>query len=278
VDYHADRFADASLLFFRRDELVGVMPANLHGTTLFSHGGLTFGGILSGPRLRTELMLSVFSALRGAAREIGADRVVYKAIPHIYHRQPAEEDLYALARYGANLIRRDISSVVQLGEARLVSERRRRALEKARAHGVQVQESDDFETFLGIQKTLLNARFGVDPTHTPKELMLLHSRFPESIKLYSASLDGRIVGGVVVYADKQVARAQYIAASEEGKASAALDMVFALLIDEVYVGRRYFDFGISTEKDGRHLNASLIENKESYGARAIVYDWYELSC
>jgi hypothetical protein len=39
--------------------------------------------------------------------------------------------------------------------------------------------------------------------------------------------------------------------------------------------KKYFDFGISSEKNGRYLNIGLIQNKESFGARAIAYDFYE---
>jgi hypothetical protein len=48
------------------------------------------------------------------------------------------------------------------------------------------------------------------------------------------------------------------------------------LIHDRYAGKDYFDFGISTEDDGRYLNAGLMKNKESYGARATVCDWYSL--
>ncbi len=50
-----------------------------------------------------------------------------------------------------------------------------------------------------------------------------------------------------------------------------------VLLNEVYRDKPYFDFGVSTVDNGRTLNASLIQNKESYGARATVYDFYELS-
>ena len=49
-----------------------------------------------------------------------------------------------------------------------------------------------------------------------------------------------------------------------------------MLQREVYPDKSYFDFGISTVENGRTLNANLIHNKESYGARATVYDFYEL--
>src|ERR1700722_2058543 len=63
LEYHADRFSDFSLLFFQGDRLVALMPANRVDETVISHGGLTFGGIISGSRMTTPLMLDVFGAL-----------------------------------------------------------------------------------------------------------------------------------------------------------------------------------------------------------------------
>lgn len=40
---------------------------------------------------------------------------------------------------------------------------------------------------------------------------------------------------------------------------------------------KYFDFGISNENNGRFLNRGLIAQKEGFGARTIVHDFYELS-
>jgi len=48
------------------------------------------------------------------------------------------------------------------------------------------------------------------------------------------------------------------------------------LIKNVYRNKKYFDFGISTENNGRILNKGLIAQKEGFGARAYVHDFYEI--
>ena len=58
------------------------------------------------PPVNDERMLSLMEGLREHLRSAGVRRAVYKTIPHIYHRMPAEEDLYALFRLEARLIRR----------------------------------------------------------------------------------------------------------------------------------------------------------------------------
>ncbi len=47
MDYHSDRFNDHSLVFTRKNRLIGLLPANIKDEALYSHGGLTFGGIIS---------------------------------------------------------------------------------------------------------------------------------------------------------------------------------------------------------------------------------------
>jgi hypothetical protein len=275
MDYHADRFADGSLLFYEGDKLAAVMPASVRDGVLSSHGGLTFGGVVSDERMRTPKMLELFEALRGYLRGNGVVRAVYKAVPHIYHRMPAEEDLYALARHGGKLVRRDVSSTIRLGRRAEPTKGRKWGLRKARANAIEVQESGDFQAFMAIEEEHLRKKYGVRPTHTAAELELLAGRFPDNIRLFTATRAERLLGGVVIYRSERVAHAQYIAANDEGRELGCLDVLVDRLLNEVYADVPYFDFGISTEDGGRYLNLGLIDNKESYGARAVCYDFYE---
>jgi hypothetical protein len=276
MDYHADRFTDFSLLFFEEDRLAAVLPASVRDGVLTSHGGLTFGGVVSGERMRTPKMLELFDALRAFLRAHGVGKVVYKAVPHIYHRMPAEEDLYALARHGARLVRRDVSSTIRAGRAAEPTKGRKWGLRRARDNDLEIQPGDDFRAFMAVEEEHLRKKYGVRPTHTGEELELLARRFPDNIRLFTACRAGRLLGGVVVYRSECVAHAQYIAATDEGRELGCLDLLIDRLLNETYAGVPYFDFGISTEAGGRYLNVGLIDNKESYGARAVCYDFYEL--
>ncbi|MGO8818884.1 MAG: GNAT family N-acetyltransferase [Terriglobia bacterium] len=277
VEYHADRFTDHSLLFFQDDQLIGVMPANRVEDTVVSHGGLTFGGIISGQRMKTHRMLEVFAALVNDLRARRAKKLIYKAIPHIYHVLPAEEDLYALFRHNAKLVRRDVSSTVATGQKLPLPKGRKGALRRGVVKGLEVARTHALSSFIAIEEANLQSRYGVRPVHTAAEMQLLADRFPENIKLFTASLQGEVEAGVVIYESRNVAHCQYIGATEKGKSLGALDCIMEVLLNEVYAAKPYFDFGISTVDNGRTLNADLIQNKESYGARATVYDFYELS-
>ena len=277
LEYHADRFTDSSLLFYNDNEtLVAVMPAAVQGSTLSSHGGLTFGGIISDARMKTPMMLEIFDALKTHAKDKGIERVTYKAIPHIYHQLPAEEDLYALYRHNARLVRRDISSAIDVKQKLPFSKGRKYEIKQAQKHGLEVRQSGDFQTFMPIEEQVLREKHDLKPVHTAAELELLAGRFPENIKLFAAYRKDEMLAGVIIYESGNVAHAQYIAANDEGKQTGALDLILYFLINDYYAAKKYFDFGISTEDDGRELNAGLIANKEGFGARAVVYDFYEL--
>ncbi len=277
LEYHADRFKDHSLMFFQNDRLLGLMPANLTESALVSHGGLTFGGVVSGERMTTPLMLELFDALVSHLRECEVRKLIYKAIPHIYHRLPAEEDLYALFLHNARLFRRDVSSTFIASRRLRLKKNRRRPLEHARKRGVQVRRSQEFAPFMAIAEANLASRYGTRPVHTAAEMELLAGRFPENIKLYAAHLQGEMLGGAIIYESENVAHGQYRHATGKGMELGALDILMDVLLHEVYRDKPFVDFGISTVDNGRTLNSGLIQNKEGYGARATVYDSYDLN-
>jgi hypothetical protein len=278
IEYHADRFPDASLMFYGHEgQLVALMPATIRDGMLSSHAGLTFGGVVSDNSMKASLMLEVFDAMRANLIERGLKGLVYKALPHIYHRLPAEEDLYALYRIDAKLVRRDISSAILLTDKLSFSKGRKWALKQAEKHGLEVRKSDDFGAFMAIEEQVLGQKHDLRPVHTAEEIQMLAGRFPDNIKLFSAYYDTEMLAGVVMYESDNVAHAQYMAANDDGKRKGALDVVLDYLINDYYRDKKYFDFGISTEDDGRYLNSGLIENKQSFGARAIVHDFYEIS-
>lgn len=277
MDYHAERFPDFSLMARQEDgSLLAIFPATLKDTTLSSHAGLTYGGFVYDEQIKASLMLLLFDCLKSFLQQHGVKRVIYKAIPHIYHRIPSEEDLYALFRNNATLFRRDLSSTIRLTEQLTFSKGRRYALKQAERNNVVVEASTNFKSFMKLESETLEANHQVLPVHSGEEMSLLAARFPDNIKLHLGRHESELVAGVLTYETDRVVHAQYIAASDIGKQIGALDCIINYLIKRYATDKEYFDFGISTEKDGTFLNTGLIANKESFGARAIVYDSYEL--
>ena len=276
MDYHADRFDDNSFMFYHKGKLKAVLPANVAGDTLYSHQGLTYGGLLLDKKAAVEDVLECFDSLNSWLRENGISKVVYKALPWIYQQYPSEEDLYALTwKCKAQLISRDISSSIVIDNKLKFAESRKSGIRKALSLNIEVGESNDVDGFWHVLEDNLGNRYNAKPVHTANEMKLLMSRFPNNIKLYVAKMNGEIVGGTLIYVTPQVVHTQYISASVEGKKHGALDLLFDYIINKVYANCRYFDFGKSTEQGGAYLNEPLIFQKEGFGGRGVCYDWYQ---
>lgn len=276
MDYHADRFTDCSLMVYRQGTLYALLPANIKGDVLVSHGGLTYGGLVTGNRCSAKGVQTSFLAINDFLRSMSVRHVVYKAIPWIYQRQPAEEDLYALTSVcHARMMIRDISSAIISDRRMKFAESRRAGIRKACRQGLTVRESTDFAAFWHILDENLRTKYAVRPVHTIAELELLHSRFPKQIRLFMVYDGDQPVGGTLLFLTSQVMHTQYISANAYGKANGAIDLLFDVLINDVCIDCQYIDFGKSTVSDSADLNESLIFQKEGFGARAVCYDTYE---
>jgi hypothetical protein len=276
MDYHADRFEDHSLVASLDGEPVALLPANRDGATLVSHAGLTYGGFVVDQRMTTPRMLEIFDAAVAFARRSGFESILYKCVPHIYHRQPAEEDEYALFRLDAQRWRADVSSTIWLPEPLPPSSARRRWVKKAEKANLQIVKSHDFERYFDLVARTLQSRYDTRPVHTAAEMKRLAERFGDNIALYCAHREEQLLAGAIVYDCGPCVHAQYLANEEEGRALGALDLVLHTLITRVYADRRWFDLGRSTEQVGRYLNEGLIRFKEMLGARATVYNTYRV--
>ena len=275
MDYHSDRFADSSFMFYRKGKLEAVLPGNIKDDTFYSHQGLTYGGLLQSAKVTTIDVLSIFGLLNQALRDIGIVKVIYKPVPLIYHQIPAQEDLYALFKLNAVKIGCNISSTIYQNNKIRFNELRRRGVKKSSVAGVTIIESNQFDQFWSILKHNLENRYNKAPVHSLIEIDSLYKTFQDNIKLYTALLNNETIAGVVLYITANVIHVQYIAATDVGKSIGALDFLFNHLINDDVFTSPIFDFGQSTENMGDYLNENLIFQKEGFGGRGTVYEIYE---
>lgn len=275
MDYHADRFHDHSMMVYRRGNLYALLPGCVDGDTYYSHQGLTYGGLIMSGRTTAADVVQIFKQLNDLLRSKGFRKVVYKPTPWIYHKQPSEEDLYAIVEVCGATMSRGLSSAISRDHLNKWYRIRECGVKHARQLGLTVEESSDFRPFWHILSSNLKERYGLNPVHTVEEIELLHRHFPENIRLMVVKDQDETIGGTVLYITDRVAHSQYIAASSKGKAEHGLDLLFYESISKALQTHAFFDFGISTEKHGTYLNEHLIYQKEGFGGRGICYDWYE---
>jgi len=277
MDYHSDRFTDFSLLVFKEETLVGVLPANIENSQLHSHQGLSYGGLVLGEKAIFEEVLHVFKSLLSFLETEEISVLKLKLLPKIYCKLPSDEMDYLLFLLKAKLFRRDITScVLNKNPLKIESSNRLRGIKKGAKNNLLIKEEANFQPFWEeVLEPNLKQIHDQKPVHSLEEINLLQSRFPKNIKQFNVYKDGHIVAGSTIFESQTVAHAQYISANEIGRKTGGLDFLFQNLLDH-FSHKKYFDFGISNEAQGMKVNKGLLHWKESFGGRTIVHDFYEI--
>ena len=276
MEYHKDRFIDNSLLFYDEDKLIAIFPASIKDNVIFSHGGLTYGGFITGNDMKQHHMNDCFSALKEYAISNDIKEIIYKHIPHIYHKQPAEEDLFSLFSTGAQILKIESSTTLNFKQPLKMQKGRKAQVGRARREGVEIKESSDFESFIALENSVLQERHGTKAVHSSAELKLLQERFPDNIKLLAAYYQNQMIAGTVLFIYDNVVHTQYMAANETAREIGALDLTVATVIETYKTSKEWLDFGISTEDNGRYLNEGLIAQKEGFGGRTNIYQTWKI--
>ena len=278
MEYHQDRFEDGSFLIFKDEKLVAIFPANRKNELIYSHQGLTYGGLIVGKELSFKIILKAVKCLLETCQSLGIHEMILKPTPRIYHKHPSDEIDYLLFKLQAELIRRDLTLVIETKQPiEISSSNRKRGLKRAIKNELVVKEESDFNLFWNqILIPNLKEKHGVEPVHTLEEITHLKSKFPNNIRQFSVYKENTIVAGVTIFETEKVAHAQYISADNSKQELGSLDVLFNYLIHEVYKNKIYFDFGVCTENRGKQINSGLQSWKESFGARSISHDFYSV--
>jgi len=277
MEYHNDRFEDYSLIVLDGEKWVAVLPANVVGNSVFSHQGLTYGGLVYTEKLKLASVIEIFRSVLLFLNENKIVKLHLKLIPSIYNQKPAEELNYALFLTEAQLIRRDTLAVIDFSQQNSLSKLRKRSIQKGISNDFSIKEVNDFEKFWDeILIPNLEQKHQVKPVHSLEEITKLKVLFPKNIRQFNVYEGGTIIAGTTIFETSTVAHCQYISGREDKNELGGLDVLFQHLISDIFKHKRFFDFGISNENQGRKLNNGLSYWKESFGASTIVQDFYEV--
>nr|WP_294926788.1 GNAT family N-acetyltransferase [uncultured Flavobacterium sp.] len=277
IEYHKDRFEDYSLMIFEGEKLVAVLPANKSGEMLYSHQGLTYGGLVYNDKIKLASVIQIFKSILFFLIGNDIQKLQLKLIPSIYHQKPADELNYILFLLEAQLIKRDTLAVIDLSKSYSLSKIRKRGVKTGINNGLVIKEVNDFADFWNeILIPNLAQKHQAKPVHDLEEITRLKALFPEKIHQFNIYENEIIVAGTTIFESSMVAHSQYISGKEDKNELGGLDLLFYKLISEVFKKKRFFDFGISNENQGRKLNEGLSYWKESFGANTIVHDFYEV--
>ena len=277
IGYHGDRFTDASLLVYKKEKLVAVFPANSSEQTIYSHQGLSYGGLVLPKQIKLSDALAAFAEILKYYDHNGFLNLIIKQMPALYHMQPSDEVQYALFVAQAELYRRD-AAICLRPSSFAPNENRKRKIKSANSYHFQIRETENMEPFWNeVLIPNLQISHGGTPVHSLQEIQFLKDTFPEHIKQYDIYERENILGGTTLFNSKKTSLAQYISATPYGKSTDALSALFAHIIQQEYSTFDYFSFGHSNEDSGRVLNHTLSYWKESFGGSTLTHDFYKVN-
>ena len=276
MEYHKDRFQDYSLLITDENENIkALLPANRVEDTVFSHQGLTYGGLVISHKTKLSDFIMYSKEVLNFLHQNGIKNFEVKVLPSIYSHTPSDELEYVAFLCKANLTRRDSLSVIDLASNFKYSHGRKQEVAKAKSLDFEIKEENTFEAFWNeILIPNLNEKHQAKPVHSLTEISQLKEKFPKSIRQFNVYLNNKIVAGTTIFETPTVAHSQYISGKTNAETNLSLDFLHHYLIKEVFKNKKYFDFGISNENQGKNINSGLLFWKESFGARIITQSFY----
>ena len=138
MDYHSDRFEDYSLMVYKNEKLIALLPANKKDNIIYSHQGLSYGGVVFIKDLKFKDSLESFKSILGFLKESGHQSLYINPIPHFYNTQISEESLYFFSIIKAKLIRRDTLSVIRYSEGVSFSKSRKEGVSRAQKQSLSL--------------------------------------------------------------------------------------------------------------------------------------------
>ncbi len=278
-----NRREDASLLFLKGSTLIGILPACLQnkGHLFYSHPRATYGGFVFSSIAGIRDILEMVDLSVDFARHQKVNEIKIRNPFWFLSEIPSEEPLYALWHRGFRTENRELQSTIDLRridpKAVLGSfdSKTRNQVRKAEKSGIQVKESADFSEFWKILSNHLEAKHKTQPTHSLQEIDALKQVLgPDKIKLFVATFDNVVVAGLCAFiVNARVVHAQYIASRDDFHQMCPVNAVISHIIQwAVDRNFHYFNFGVSTENDGKEINFGLFQFKEGFGARGTLRD------
>lgn len=287
LSYHPpDRFSEHHLMFFQGEKLIGIAPMAVvesEGRTIArSPYGGSWGGIAHSEG-QFHVVFNLVAQWVAYVRDLGVQEIQVVPPPVVYHQQADYHLDFALLKHGFALTDRQLTSVIPLMGASvdplaLLSGPARRNVRRAIGSGVQVEISQDYQSFYQILRQTIEEKHGSRITHSYAELLRLRGLIGDRMVLYLANYERHAVAGVLCFvANQRCLLAFYNCFLEAYQALRPLNLVFFQIIkDALACEYNYVDLGTTS---GLHeqIAYGLFRFKESLGGRGYFRDYYALT-
>lgn len=277
MEYHQDRFEDYSLLIFQKDLLLAVLPANISDKTVYSHQGLTYGGIILKDDLNFINYKKICVAILQFLYEQDIQKLNLKLIPEVYNLSPNDEIKSMLPFVNAQLTKSEISLATNIKSNYAFSKLRLRGVKKGIKNNLILKETNNLAPFWNqLLIPNLMEKHHTKPTHSLEEITILKEIFPHNIRQFDVYYKEQLIAGATIFETQQTAHSQYISGKKEFNHLGGLDFLFYELICSIFKDKKYFNFGTSTATTANKINEGLFNWKQGFDALPILHNQYAI--
>ncbi|HSD06123.1 FemAB family protein [Flavobacterium sp.] len=279
MDYHKDRFEDYSLIVLDGEKWVAVLPANRVIDTVYSHQGLTYGGVVFLSKLKAEKVELILDDILFFLKENSVDFFCCKPIPNFYFLKGNQEIDFFLCKKGGLIERKEMNLAINLTIPLDISKSKLKHFRRIKSLHLEIVEEQNLHPFWEeVLEPRLAEKHNAKPVHTKEEITILKKKFPENIKQFSLYNKNKIIAGITIFETETVVKSQYGATTKEGEEVRSLDFLFINLIEKYKnEGKCFFDMGIVGDNNIKGYNSGLLKQKEELGCSVYNQDFYKIS-
>lgn len=263
MEYHGDRFQDASVMVWEGEELLAVFPAHQVGNQIFSHQGLSYGGWIFKMGLSLSSRSQIIRSIIDHYKNQKIKSLIVTPVPYYYSQEGGlQEDDYDSLGFEI----KDNKEIYLIETPFILKDKgKRKGVRRALRKGLEVREGEVTKSFWeDLMLPLYASKIGKSPVHSWDEIALLSERHPGRIQLISAYLEEELLAGLVIFRHPQVIKVQYSAVTEHGKICRAMDFLMQYLMNLPHI--QYIDLGTVYDGQTGEKLESLAYWKESFGA------------
>ncbi len=284
LEYHVDRqFKNHSLLFYKNNKLLAVLPAalikNNNEIIYSSHPGSSFGGFVINKNTSFKYINEIIRSLDLYLLKLKVSSAVLILSPEKYWLKGDESLRYLLQwnnyKTKENYISHYVSFNSSISINSLIKKRKKRYINSLiKENNSTIKESGNFNQFYNL---LINSKekHKTTPTHSLGELQKLKKIFPNEIRLFMSRYNQQVSGGTLLFCiHPRVCLVFYNVIKDKFKTTqlASLQLYSAMLFAQKN-NYQILDFGVSHKPETLNPLSpkfSLINFKEQFGARGCL--------
>jgi hypothetical protein len=277
MEYQEDRFSDYSLIVETENKWVAVLPANKVDNQIFSHQGLTYGGLVYDEKMDADKVRLIWETIFDFLRNQKKTNLIYKPILPFYTQSSSDEMVYFLFKNNAKLYRKDLNLAIDFTKKWSISKSKMKHFRRVSDSDLEIRKEQNFELFWNsVLIPRLEEKHQTKPIHSLDEIQRLAVLFPQNILQYNVYFEDEITAGITLFHFGNGVKSQYGATTILGEKMRALDFLFINLIEDFKKTVAFFDMGTVTESNELGYNSGLLKQKEELGCSVYTQDFYEL--